>query len=80
MVIPIENTTAGSIYNYYDLLLEYASAHNFRIWSEKSLLIRHCLIGSRGARLKDIRTVRSHYAALAQCRNWLKQHHFNPVE
>jgi len=80
MVIPIENTTVGSIYNYYDLLLLYASEHGYRVRGERSLLIRHCLVGEKGATIADVRLVRSHYAALGQCRKQIKTLGLRAVE
>ncbi|MBI4457298.1 MAG: prephenate dehydratase [Acidobacteria bacterium] len=69
-VVPIENTLAGSIHRNYDLLLE----SGLEITAETNLRIEHCLIGTRGARLEDIRTVLSHPVALDQCRRFFKRH------
>lgn len=74
MVIPIENSAAGSVYPYYDLLLEYASAHGFRIVSERRLRIRHNLIAHPGAELADIREAWSHFQAIDQSRAFLNRH------
>ncbi|MBM3737356.1 MAG: bifunctional chorismate mutase/prephenate dehydratase [Acidobacteria bacterium] len=80
MAIPIENTTEGSVYQYYNLLLEYAFDKQFRIVDELKLRIRHALIGNPGAELADIREVRSHYQALGQCREYLRKAELTPVE
>jgi prephenate dehydratase len=80
MAIPIENTTEGSVYQYYNLLLEYAFDKQFRIVDELKLRIRHALIGNPGAALADIREVRSHYQALGQCREYLRSVGLTPVE
>ncbi|MEO8100662.1 MAG: prephenate dehydratase domain-containing protein [Acidobacteriota bacterium] len=79
MVIPIENSTAGSIYQYYDLLLEYTSERGFRVCGERKLRIRHNLIGLADAKLSQIREVRSHYQALDQCRYSLRARNLRPV-
>lgn len=66
-VLPIENTTAGSINEVYDLLAE----RHLHLVGEEVLPVRHCLIGLgplSGARL---RRVYSHPQALAQCARFL---------
>jgi prephenate dehydratase len=80
MAIPIENTTEGSVYQYYNLLLEYAFDRGFRIVDELKLKIRHALIGLRGSKRPQIREVRSHYQALGQCREYLRKAGLTPIE
>ncbi len=63
-VLPLENSTAGTVDDVYDLLL----ANELYIWRSLSLPIRHCLLGLPGADLAEIKTVVSHPQALAQCR------------
>lgn len=65
--LPVENSTAGSINKAYDLLL----AHDLRVWGEAILRVRHTLLVPPGATLDDIRRVRSHPQALAQCERYL---------
>ena len=65
--VPVENSIAGSVGVNTDLLLERKV---FAI-AESYLPIEHCLLGRLGARLEDVRTVRSHPIALAQCRDFL---------
>lgn len=55
LVIPIENSSAGSVYPYYDLLLEYATEHGFRICGELKLRIRHNLVALDFVELADIK-------------------------
>ncbi len=69
-VLPIENTTAGSVSDIYDLMTEYPNY----IVGEEILEIRHTLMGVPGAELSDIRKVYSHPQALAQCRRFLGGH------
>ena len=65
--LPIENTTAGSINETYDLLRHT----DLRIVGEEILEVRHCLLGLPGASLEGIRKVFSHPQALAQCGRFL---------
>ncbi len=69
-VVPVENSVAGSINKSYDLLLE----HDLKIWGEIFLRVRHNLISLPGSALEDIREVRSHPQALAQCERFLNRH------
>ncbi len=64
---PIENTTAGSINEAYDLL-----AHmNLYIVGEDVLRIEHCLVGLPGAQVSELRRIYSHPQALLQCSRFL---------
>ena len=72
--LPVENSTAGSINQAYDLLLD----HDTRIWGEAILRVRHALLALPGTGLGDIRRVRSHPQALAQCERYLGNHHWQP--
>ena len=70
-VLPIENSTAGSVSDIYDLLLEY----NNYIVGEQVLKIDHMLMGLPGATIDDIDVVYSHPQGLAQCREYLQSEH-----
>jgi prephenate dehydratase len=65
-MLPVENSTAGSINQAYDLLLD----HDLRVWGETVLRVRHTLLVPPGTTLADIQTVRSHPHALAQCERY----------
>lgn len=67
--LPIENTTAGSINETYDLLRHT----ELRIVGEEILEVRHCLLGLPGASLLGITRVVSHPQALAQCSHFLAE-------
>lgn len=73
--LPVENSTAGSINQAYDLLLD----RDLKIWQEINFRVRHCLLGNPGTRLEDIRYVRSHPQALAQCERYLASRDWEPV-
>lgn len=62
-VLPLENSTAGTVDDVYDLLI----SHHLSIHCSLSLPISHCLMARPGTRLEDIREVISHPQALAQC-------------
>jgi chorismate mutase/prephenate dehydratase len=66
-VLPIENTTAGSVFEAYDLLTRF----NLSIVGEEIVEVRHCLLGIADVPLESIRRVHSHAQALAQCSEFL---------
>ena len=72
LLVPVENTLAGSVVRVYDLLLESALS----ITEETILRIEHHLIGCPGASLADLRSVASHPMALAQCERFFIAHPF----
>ncbi len=69
-VLPIENTLHGSVFEHYDLLLEYRAS----IVGERMLRVRHNVIVRPGVELAQVRRVLSHPVALSQCRHWLRAH------
>ncbi len=69
-LLPIENTTAGSINETYDLLSE----EGLVITGEVVEGIEHCLLALPGARVESIRRVLSHPQALRQCEGFLRAH------
>ena len=71
-VLPIENSTAGSVSEVYDLMKK----HDFHIVRAVKLSIEHCLAGVRGATAKDVKRVLSHPQALRQCAEYIKSRNF----
>ena len=67
-VLPIENSSTGTIVDVADLLVKY----EYYIVGEIYIPIRHCLMGVPGAKLLDIRTIYSHEQAILQSREFLK--------
>jgi chorismate mutase / prephenate dehydratase len=74
-LLPIENTTAGSINETYDLLAD----GKLHITGEVVSAIEHCLLAMTGVSLSELRVVISHPQALAQCQSFFAQHpHLTP--
>lgn len=69
-VLPIENSTAGSVGAVYDLMRKY----HFYIVKEAKVPVAHCLLAKPGTRLEDIREVYSHQQALSQCEAYFSMH------
>lgn len=69
-VLPIENSSAGSVTENYDLLVEYDNC----IIGEQIIRIEHVLLGLQEAELGDITQVYSHPQALMQCSKVLEEH------
>lgn len=70
LLVPVENSLAGSVVRVFDLLLE----SHLQIIAETILPIEHHLIGCPGSTLSGIRSVSSHPMALAQCEKLFQQH------
>ena len=67
-ILPIENSTAGSVKKVYDLMIH----HNFSIVRTFRLKIDHHLLANSGAKLSDIKEIYSHEQAINQCSDFLK--------
>ena len=70
LLVPVENTLAGSVVRVYDLLLESP----LEICGETILPIEHHLMACPGATFEEIRAVASHPVALAQCELFFERH------
>ena len=68
-VVPIENSSQGSVGITLDLFYDYG----LKIQAEIFIRIRHHLL-SREQTIESIHTIYSHPMALAQCRTWLREH------
>ena len=67
-ILPIENSTAGSVTKVYDLMIR----HSFSIVRTFRLKIDHNLLANPGASISDIKTVYSHEQAINQCTDFLR--------
>lgn len=69
-VLPIENSSTGSITEVYDLLGKY----NFYITGEQCIHVEHNLLGVKGTELCDIREVYSKDQGFLQCSDFFEDY------
>lgn len=67
-VIPLENSTAGSVNAVYDLMMQY----DFRIVRSVRIKVDHCLLVPNGVKLENVREIYSHEQAIGQCSRFLQ--------
>ena len=68
-VIPVENSTAGTVNAVYDLMVK----HDFRIVRSVRIKVDHNLLVRPGTREEDIREIYSHGQAISQCAGFLQR-------
>ena len=73
-LLAVENAVAGSVAGAYEVLLR----HDLRINAEVIFHVHHMLMAMPESTLEDIRRVRSHPQALAQCQRYLERHGWQP--
>ena len=66
-VLPLENSTAGSVNAVYDLMMK----HRFSIVRSARIRVEHCLAAKHGAALSGVREIFSHEQAISQCAEYL---------
>ena len=66
-ILPIENSTAGSVNKVYDLMIK----HHFSIVRTFRMKVDHNLLAKSGTKLADIKEVYSHEQAINQCSAFL---------
>lgn len=71
-IIPVENSTAGSVHESYDLIMKY----KFFIVGAYDLRVDHCLCAKPDVEFENIDDVYSHPQALSQCNIFLKHFDF----
>ncbi|MDN5844828.1 MAG: prephenate dehydratase [Candidatus Nitrosocosmicus sp.] len=74
-VVPIENSTEGSVNETYDLLVEKPLYVIGEIYQK----IHHCLIINKNSSPDEISVVYSHPQALAQCRKYIQKKHLESI-
>jgi prephenate dehydratase len=74
-MIPIDNSVAGRVADIHHLL----PASHLSIIGEHFLPIHFQLLALPGAKLSDLKVVRSHVHALGQCRKMIKTQNLTPV-
>ena len=74
-LVPVENSTAGSVHEVYDLIIKY----RFYVAGSYSLEVNHCLCAKKGVDYADIDEVYSHPQALSQCSEFIKNFAFTGV-
>lgn len=74
-MLPVENALAGAVSKAYELLMD----SDLRIQADVILHVHHALLATPGTKLEDLRCVRSHPQALAQCERYLKRNNLEAV-
>lgn len=67
-VLPLENSTAGSVNKIYDLMMKY----EFKIVRSLRLKVDHSLLALPGVKKEEIREIISHEQAISQCAGFLE--------
>ena len=75
IIIPIENSLAGRVAAIHYLIPKY----KLQIYSEHFQKVSHNLLGIKGAKIKDIKTVRSHSQAIDQCKKIISDNNFKTI-
>jgi prephenate dehydratase len=73
---PIENALAGAVAQAHELLMD----SDLRIQADVVLHVHHALMAREGVSIEQIKTVRSHPQALAQCEKFLQRHGFKAIQ
>ena len=68
-ILPLENSTAGSVKKVYDLMIQ----HNFSIVRTFRLKVDHYLLANDGTSLDSIKEIYSHEQAINQCSEFLSK-------
>lgn len=75
IVIPIENSLAGRVADIHYLIPKY----KLQIHAEHFQKVTHNLLGIKGTKIKDIKTVRSHSQAIGQCSKIILENKLKPI-
>ena len=75
IVIPIENSLAGRVADIHYLIPKY----KLQIHAEYFQKVNHNLLGLKGSKIEDIKTVRSHSQAIGQCQKIILENKLKPI-
>ena len=75
IIVPIENSLAGRVADIHYLIPKY----KLQIHAEHFQKVSHNLLGVKGSKIKDIKTVRSHAQAIGQCRKVISNNNFKAI-
>jgi len=75
IIIPIENSLAGRVADIHYLIPKY----NLQIHAEHFHKVTHNLLGLKGSKIEDIKTVRSHAQAISQCNKIISEKKLVPI-
>lgn len=74
-ILPIQNSTVGSVYKTYELMKE----HNFYINAEVNVKVDHCLAIKKDTDISLVYDVYSHEQALAQCSEFIQANKLHTI-
>ena len=75
IIIPIENSLAGRVADIHYLIPKY----KLQIHAEHFQKVNHNLLGIKGSKISDIKTVRSHSQAIDQCTKIISENKLKPI-
>ena len=75
IVIPIENSLAGRVADIHYLIPKY----KLQIHAEHFQKVTHNLLGIKGSKIEDIKTVRIHSQAIGQCNKMISKNKLKPI-
>lgn len=74
-IVPVENSTAGSVHESYDLIMKY----KFFIVRAIDVPISYCIGVRNGTSPENVTKVYSHHQALRQCDGYIRRHDLVPI-
>jgi len=75
IIIPIENSLAGRVADIHYLIPKY----KLQIHSEHFQRVNHNLLGIKGSKINEIKTVRSHSQAIGQCQKIINKYKLTAI-
>jgi len=75
IIIPIENSLAGRVADIHYLIPKY----KLQIHAEHFQKVTHNLLGIKGSKIENIKTVRSHSQAIGQCNKMIFKNKLKPI-